>query len=96
MTINLEQLRSDYKKFRKTNPALVERSHRQDNQEMFSRVDPKDLEQFNLRLEEFWKQRNKRRRLKKLKWMTPDEWLENYVVQAITTVFVINGIEKQK
>lgn len=57
---------------------LVERSHRQDDQELYSRISPKCLREFNQYLEEFYKLRNKRRRFKKLNWKTPDEWLVSY------------------
>ena len=59
---------------------LVERSHRQDDQELFSRINPKDLEEFNNHLSFFKDERNRKRRFKKLHWKTPDEWLENYLV----------------
>ncbi|MCP4990645.1 MAG: transposase [Colwellia sp.] len=59
---------------------LVERSHRQDDQELFSRINPLDLAEFNEHLKIFRDERNRRRRFKKLNWKTPDEWLENYVV----------------
>lgn len=59
---------------------LVERSHRQDDQELFSRISPKDLNEFNKHLNFFKNERNRKRRFKKLGWKTPDEWLENYVV----------------
>jgi transposase InsO family protein len=58
---------------------LVERSHRQDDQELYSRISPKDLEAFNKSLEEFCQWRNQRRRFKKLEWKTPNEWLEGYL-----------------
>lgn len=66
---------------------LVERSHRQDDQELFSRIDPQNLEEFNKLLEVFYKQRNKNRRFKKLNWMTPDEWLADYANQLNTLTF---------
>jgi transposase InsO family protein len=59
---------------------LVERSHRQDDQELFSRIDPKDLAEFNNHLSFFKDERNRKRRFKKLGWKTADEWLENYLV----------------
>lgn len=57
---------------------LVERSHRQDDQELFSRIEPLDLKEFNDELEEYYKFRNSRRRFKKLGWRSPDMWLEDY------------------
>ena len=59
---------------------LVERSHRQDDQELFSRISPKNLKEFNDHLMLFKDERNRKRRFKKLSWKTPDEWLENYLV----------------
>jgi transposase InsO family protein len=59
---------------------LVERSHRQDDQELFSRINPKDLKEFNDHLSFFKDERNRKRRFKKLKWKTPYEWLQNYLV----------------
>jgi transposase InsO family protein len=59
---------------------LVERSHRQDDQELFSRINPKDLKEFNEHLSFFKDERNRKRRFKKLGWKTPDEWLQNYLV----------------
>jgi len=62
---------------------LVERSHRQDDQELFSRITPFHLDEFIGQLQEFATQRNDRRRFKKLSWMTPDQWLENYLIRNI-------------
>ncbi len=62
---------------------LVERSHRQDDQELFSRISPHNLEEFIEKLDEFYKQRNKKRRFKKLGWKTPVEWLNQYVINAL-------------
>lgn len=67
---------------------LVERSHRQDDQELFSRINPNNLQEFNQQLEEFWKWRNKKRRFKKLAWLTPDEWLEKYIVRSVVFNFI--------
>ena len=63
---------------------LVERSHRQDDQELFSRISPKDLEEFNVLLEEYYLERNQNRRFKKLSWLTPNEWLQHYSKTQIT------------
>ena len=57
---------------------LVERAHRQDDQELYSRIEPDELEDFNQYLEEYYTERNKGRRFKKLDWRTPDEWLVDY------------------
>ena len=62
---------------------LVERSHRQDDQELFSRINPEELNQFNGLLEKYTNERNKNRRFKKLNWQTPDQWLENYIVESL-------------
>lgn len=57
---------------------LVERSHRQDDQELFSRINPIDLKEFNSLLRHYQNERNNKRRFKKLNWKTPNEWLKNY------------------
>lgn len=57
---------------------LVERAHRQDDQELFSRIEPDEIDEFNSYLEEYYIERNKGRRFKKLNWDTPNEWLKNY------------------
>ena len=57
---------------------LVERSHRQDDQELYSRLLPENLEEFNALLGEYYRWRNRHRRFKKLGWKTPQEWLEIY------------------
>jgi transposase InsO family protein len=62
---------------------LVERSHRQDDQELFSRINPNELEEFNKLLEEYAIERNEKRRYKKLGWKTPNQWLGNYIIQAL-------------
>lgn len=62
---------------------LVERSHRQDDQELFSRIDPDSLKEFNDLLRFYQNERNRKRRFKKLSWKTPDQWLENYLVVNI-------------
>lgn len=70
---------------------LVERSHRQDDQELFSRIDPMDLEEFNRLLTGYWKFRNRGRRFKKLKWESPDAWLEGYLVRFWSAILHIKG-----
>ncbi len=57
---------------------LVERSHRQDDQELFSRIEPYNLEEFQEYLKEYMDFRNSRRRFKKLDWLAPDMWLDKY------------------
>ena len=68
---------------------LVERSHRQDDQELFSRINPVDLKEFNNLLRFYQDERNRKRRFKKLEWKTPDEWLENYTIVSIATLLII-------
>ena len=58
---------------------LVERSHRQDDQELFLRINPQDLEEFNHLLKFYQDERNRKRRFKKLNWKTPNGNLKNFV-----------------
>ena len=69
---------------------LVERSHRQDDQELFSRINPNELNQFNDLLKEYANERNQNRRFKKLNWKTPNQWLNDYIVQTIAMAGFIN------
>lgn len=77
---------------------LVERSHRQDDQELFSRIVPIDLKEFNDLLSGYWKFRNRGRRFKKLSWQSPDSWLESYFVKIWANLLHIKeinqGVEK--
>ena len=57
---------------------LVVRAHRQDDQELFSRIVPEDIHEFNRLLEEYYLWRNQRRRFKKLSWLTANLWLQRY------------------
>ena len=57
---------------------LVERSHRQDDQELFSRIIPKDIHEFNRLLGQHYLWRNQNRRFKKLSWLTANQWLQCY------------------
>lgn len=57
---------------------LVERSHRQDDEELFHRITPINLEAFNAMLSEHCKWRNAKRRRKLLGWKSSDEFLKNY------------------
>ena len=57
---------------------LVERSHRQDDQELFSRIEPDEIDEFNDYLKEYYIERNEGRRFKKHDWKTPNEWLKDY------------------
>lgn len=57
---------------------LVEPSHRQDDQELFSRIEPHDIDEFNQLLKEFYLHRNEKRRFKKLGWRSANTWLKDY------------------
>jgi transposase InsO family protein len=72
---------------------LVERSHRQDDQELFSRINPDVLSEFEELLAEFVIDRNKKRRFKKLKWMTPNQWLDNYIISSLLAVLLYHPQE---
>jgi transposase len=54
---------------------LVERSHRQDDEELYHRLKPRNLGEFNKLLAEHCRWRNARRRRKALGWKTSDEFL---------------------
>jgi transposase len=77
---------------------LVERSHRQDDQELFSRITPFHLDEFTGQLQVFTNQRNAQRRFKKLNWQTPDQWLENYLTVSLATILLYaplnNGVSQ--
>ena len=66
---------------------LVERSHRQDDQELYSRIEPDEIDEFNSYLEEYYIERNKGRRFKKLDWRTADEWLKDYKTTQMALEF---------
>jgi transposase len=57
---------------------LVERSHRQDDEELFHRIRPKNLEEFNKILATHCQWRNSKRRRKALGWKSSDEFLADY------------------
>lgn len=57
---------------------LVERSHRQDDEELFHRITPASLEMFNRILSQHCEWRNKKRRRKALNWKTSNEFLADY------------------
>ena len=65
---------------------LVERSHRQDDQELYSRISPFNLEEFNRLLADYCGWRNRGRRFKKLLWVSPDRWLALYFANREPTV----------
>jgi transposase len=60
---------------------LVERSHRQDDNELYHRITPKDLEEFNRMLAEHCQWRNSKRRRKSLGWRSSDQFLADYKVR---------------
>ncbi len=62
---------------------LVERSHRQDDQELYSHIEPDNLEDLERLLENYWIERNETRRFKKLNWITPDGWLDNFTASYV-------------
>lgn len=57
---------------------LVERSHRQDDEELFHRITPYDLAEFNKLLAQHMPWRNSKRRRKALGWKSSDEFLAEY------------------
>ena len=71
---------------------LVERSHRQDDQELFIRITPEHLKDFQKELEKHYKWRNSRRRFKKLGWLTPNEWLTQYIIKTFATVLHLQSL----
>lgn len=72
---------------------LVERSHRQDDQELYSNIQPNEIREFNFNLEAYCKERNSGRRFKKNDWQTADEYLNNFVVANL--VFLSLLLEKR-
>ncbi len=70
---------------------LVERSHRQDDDELYHRVRPRSLDEFNRELAAHCDWRNARRRRKALDWKTTDEWLADYR-KKIETWLYENGL----
>jgi transposase len=57
---------------------LVERNHRMDDEELYHRIRPRNIAEFNRYLEAHYKWKNSSRRRKSLDWKTPNEWLNNY------------------
>lgn len=57
---------------------LVERSHRQDDEELFHRIAPCDLTELNRILESHCEWRNSKRRRKALGWKSSDEFLADH------------------
>ena len=57
---------------------LVERSHRQDDEELFHRIKPYDLAEFNAILAHHCEWRNSKRRRKALGWKSSDEFIAEY------------------
>ena len=60
---------------------LVERSHRQDDEELFHRIRPLDLAELNQILASHGEWRNGKRRRKALGWKTSDEFIAEYRAQ---------------
>lgn len=60
---------------------LVERSHRQDDEELYHRCKPADVYEFNRALEKHTAWLNKKRRRKALHWSTAIEYLEIFYQQ---------------
>lgn len=57
---------------------LVERSHRQDDEELFHRIKPYDLAELNKILNPHCEWRNAKRRRKALGWKTSDQFIAEY------------------
>lgn len=57
---------------------LVERSHRQDDEEFYHRIQPRTLDEFNRELTKHCVWRNGKRRRKAIGWRTSDEFLADY------------------
>jgi len=57
---------------------LVERSHRMDEDELYHRIRPRNLEELNRFLEAHCEWKNNHRRRKSLGWKTPNEWLKEH------------------
>jgi len=65
---------------------LVERSHRTDDEELYHRINPSDLKEFNKLLKEHSKWRNECRRKKPLGWKTTFDWLCDYSLNHPTEI----------
>ena len=70
---------------------LVERSHRQDDQELYSRIRPIQLGEMNQLFSEYCDWRNNSRRFKKLNWQTPNNWLDKYNI-CLVAKLIQDGI----
>lgn len=57
---------------------LVERSHRMDDNELYHRIRPRNLAEFNKFLAAHYEWKNSSRRRKALDWKTPNEFLADY------------------
>jgi transposase InsO family protein len=62
---------------------LVERSHRQDDEELYHRITPRNLEEFNRLLDQHCRWRNERRRRKSLGWRTSNQFIAEYRAKVI-------------
>lgn len=67
---------------------LVERNHRQDDEELYHRIEHQveTISGLNTILDEHWKWCNSKRRRKALGWKTANEWLEEYRSSRIAQV----------
>jgi len=55
---------------------LVERSHRQDDNQLYNTIKPKTLNDFNLMLDDYWKWNNDYRLRRALGWITANRYLK--------------------
>lgn len=75
---------------------LVERSHRQDDQELYGRIEPEEIDAFNLCLNKYYQERNSSRRFRKLDWETPDQWLKDYLYRSISFIWALKDSLKNR
>jgi len=77
---------------------LVERNHRMDDEELYHRIRPNDINEFNRYLEAHYKWKNSSRRRKSLDWKTPNQWLkehsEKIVVELVRQKDPVDSVEK--
>lgn len=55
---------------------LVERSHRQDDNQLYNTIKPKNLKEFNLMLDDYWKWNNDYKLRRPLGWITANRYLK--------------------
>ena len=83
---------------------LVERSHRQDKDELLHRLKVETLDEFNAELSFYNAQRNKGRRFKKLGWISPNDSIERFLIVTWAMILIYkkkkiqltNGINYRK